>query len=137
MTYKGPGERIGGALARTEIEIVISDFDSAQKILEALGYHVAAAYEKYRAMYELDSSMITLDELPYGRFVEIESESPEKIYALAESLELNPEAAIPASYQGLFEQVKSAKNLPAKNLTFWEFENIQLSAADLGVEPAD
>jgi adenylate cyclase class 2 len=137
MTYKGPGERIGGALSRTEIEIVVSDFDSAQKIIEALGYHVAATYEKYRAMYELGDSMITLDELPYGRFVEIESESPEQIYALAKNLGLNPEAAIPASYQGLFEQVKSAKNLPVKNLTFWEFEKIQLSAADLGVEVAD
>jgi adenylate cyclase class 2 len=137
MTYKGPGERIGGALSRTEIEIVVSDFDSAQKIIEALGYHVAATYEKYRAMYEIGVSMITLDELPYGRFVEIESESPEQIQALAINLGLNPEAAIPASYQGLFEQVKSARSLTAKNLTFWEFENIQLSATDLGVEIAD
>ena len=81
--------------------------------------------------------MITLDELPYGKFVEIESESPEQISDLAKKLGLDPEKAIPASYQGLFEQVQYAKNLPAKNLTFWEFENIQLSAEDLGVEPAD
>jgi len=137
LTFKGPGERVGGALVRTEIELVVNDFDTAQKFLEGLGYHVAAVYEKYRAMYALETAMVTLDELPYGKFVEIEGESPEQISILAKKLGLRPETAIPASYQGLFEQVKAAKNLPAKNLAFWEFENIQLSAADLGVEPAD
>lgn len=137
MTYKGAGERVGGALTRTEIELVVNDFDQAQKLLESLGYHVAATYEKYRAMYRLGESMITLDELPYGNFVEIESESPEHISALARKLGLNPDAAIPASYQGLFEQIKASMNLPAKNLAFWEFENLQISAEDLGVIPAD
>ncbi len=137
LTFKGPGERVGGALARTEIELIVNDFDTAQKFLEGLGYHVAAVYEKYRAMYTLGEAMITLDELPYGNFVEIEAENPENIIDLAKKLGLNPQKAIPASYQGLFEQVKAAKNLPAKNLAFWEFEKIQLTAADLGVEPAD
>jgi adenylate cyclase, class 2 len=137
MTFKGPGERIGGALSRTEIEIIVSDFDAAQKLLEHLGYRVAAVYEKYRAMYELGTALITLDELPYGRFVEIEGENPEQISELAQKLGLKPETAIPTSYQGLFEQLKASKNLPAKNLAFWEFENIYLTATDLGVEPAD
>ena len=137
LTFKGPGERVGGALSRLEIELVVNDFDSAQKILESLGYHVAATYEKFRAMFELGEHMITLDELPYGKFVEIEGENPEQIYEMAKKLGLNPERAIPASYQGLFEQVKATKNLAAKNLSFWEFENILLTAEDLGVEPAD
>jgi adenylate cyclase class 2 len=137
LTFKGPGERIGGALSRTEIEFVVSDFDLAQQFLENLGYRVAAVYEKYRTMYEIGSAIVTLDELPYGKFVEIEAENPEQINELACKLELNPEAAIPASYQGLFDQVKVEKNLHVKNLAFWEFENIHLSAADLGVIPAD
>jgi adenylate cyclase class 2 len=137
MTFKGPGERVGGALSRTEIELVVNDFDTAQKLLEGLGYRVSAVYEKYRAMYELGTALVTLDELPYGKFVEIEGENPEQISELARKLGLNPETAIPASYQGLFEQLKASKNLPAKNLTFWEFENIYLTATDLGVEPAD
>jgi adenylate cyclase class 2 len=137
LTFKGPGERIGGALARTEIELVINDFDAAQKLLEGLGYRVTAVYEKYRAMYKFGTALITLDELPYGKFVEIEGENPEQISQLAQELGLNPKTAIPASYQGLFEQLKATKNLPAKNLAFWEFENIYLTATDLGVEPAD
>jgi adenylate cyclase, class 2 len=137
LTYKGPGERLGNAFARKEIEFVVGDFDQAQQFLEHLGYHVAAVYEKYRAMYELGLAMITLDELPFGLFVEIEGENPAQIEKLALQLGLNPVCAIPASYQGLFEQVKTAKNLPVKNLAFWEFENIHLSAEDLGVKPAD
>ncbi len=137
LTFKGPGERIGNALSREEIELVVNDFDQAQKFLEGLGYRVAAIYEKYRAMYRTGTSLVTLDELPYGNFVEIEAESPDEIKDIALQLKLNPDAAIPSSYQGLFEQVKSTKNLPVKNLAFWEFEKIHITPIDLGVEPAD
>jgi adenylate cyclase class 2 len=137
LTFKGPGERLGGALSRTEIELIVNDFDQAQQFLESLGYHVAAVYEKYRAMYAINNAMVTLDELPYGKFVEIEAENPQQINSLARQLGLNPEAAIPASYQGLFEQVKAKLNLPVKNLAFWEFKEILISASDLGVQPAD
>jgi adenylate cyclase class 2 len=137
LTFKDAGERIDGALSRTEIELVVNDFDMAQKFLECLGYRVAAVYEKYRAMYSLGTAIITLDELPYGKFVEIEAENPAQIKELALQLGLDPNVSIPLSYQGLFERVKFAKNLSAKNLAFWEFEKIDLSAFDLGVTPAD
>ncbi len=137
LTFKDAGERIDGALSRTEIELVVNDFDLAQKFIESLGYRVAAVYEKYRAMYTFETALITLDELPFGKFVEIEAETPAQIKALAQKLELNPQASIPLSYQGLFERVKAEKKLPAKNLAFWEFEKIQLTAIDLGVIPAD
>lgn len=137
LTYKGAGERVGGALVRKEIEIVVSDFDATQQLLEQLGYRVAAVYEKYRSMYKFETFLITLDELPYGKFIEIEGENPEKISEFTKKLGLNPQASIPNSYQGLFDQLKATMNLPAKNLAFWEFENIYLTAEDLGVEPAD
>ncbi len=137
MTFKGPGERIDGAISRAEFELIVNDFDTAQKILEALGYHVSVVYEKYRVMYMFEDSLVTLDELPYGHFVEVEGPSTEQIRAIAVKLGLKPEAAIPASYIGLFLQLKSNLNLPARNLTFWEFQNILLTSADLGVEVAD
>jgi len=137
LTFKGPGQRQGGAIARTELEIVISDFDTARSILEALGYRAVVSYEKYRGMYELDHALITLDELPYGNFVEIEVEKVEAIAELAQKLGLKPETAIPASYLGLFERLRAAKNLPAKNLSFSELEGLAITAEDLGVLPAD
>ena len=137
LTFKGPAEKRGGALARTEIEIVVNDFDTAQQFIESLGYRVFGVYEKYRAMYSFAGAIVTLDELPYGHFVEIEGEDPEQIRKIAVKLALNPEAAIPSSYQGLFERLKAARDLPVKNLTFWEFEKIETSPEDLGVIAAD
>jgi adenylate cyclase class 2 len=137
LTFKGPGEQRGGAIVRTELEIVVSDFDGARSFLEALGYQAVVIYEKYRSMYELGHTLVTLDELPYGNFVEIEVEKVEAIAEIAQKLGLNTEAAIPNSYLGLFEHVRAAKNLPAKNLAFIEFEDIHITAEDLGVLPAD
>lgn len=137
MTFKGPGEKQGNAYSRTEIEVIVNDFETTQKFLEHLGYHVAAVYEKYRAMYTLGTALITLDELPFGKFVEIEDENAEKIYQLAIKLNLNPESAIPASYQGLFEKLKQSKNLTMNNLAFAEFEGYFFTHDDLDVQIAD
>jgi adenylate cyclase class 2 len=137
LTFKGPGENIDGALARTEIELIINDFETAKEFLAGLGYEITMIYEKYRAMFELDGALITLDELPYGRFVEIEAESPEDIRTLARKLGLKPKTAIPASYQGLFEQLRKSKNLAIKHLTFEAFAGIQIYPDELGVRIAD
>ncbi len=137
LTFKGPGENVGGALARTEIELIVNDFENAKLFLAGLGYHIAAIYEKYRAIYELDGALITLDELPYGRFVEIEAESLEAITTLARKLGLKPKNAIPASYQGLFEQLKKTKNLSMSHLTFKAFKGLQIFPDELGIRPAD
>ncbi len=137
LTYKGPGSQVDGALSRVEIEIVIDNFDSAEKILEALGYKVAAIYEKYRTMYQLDKALITLDELPYGKFVEIEAESAAVIKNIADQLHLDHSRAIPTSYQRLFEELRTKKNLSMNNLTFEDFSALKISPFDLGVLPAD
>ena len=79
LTFKGPGNSENGVLSRSEIELVVNDFDSARLFLEGLGYHVNIVYEKFRAMYELEERLVTLDELPYGKFVEIEGDSPEAV----------------------------------------------------------
>lgn len=137
LTFKGPGQNIGGALSRAEIELVVDNFENAKLFLAGLRYQVVMIYEKYRAMYELDGALITLDELPYGRFVEIEAGSLEEITTLARKLGLKPKAAIPASYQGLFEHLKKSKNLPIQHLTFEAFAGMQVFPDELGVRIAD
>jgi adenylate cyclase class 2 len=137
MTFKGPGERRGGSISRAEIELVVNDFDTAKQLVESLGYRVSAVYEKYRAMYSFEGAIVTLDELPYGNFVEIEGENPEAIAVIARKLGLKTEASIPTSYLGLFEQLKMVKDLDGKNLTFWELSGLQATPEDLGFFPAD
>ncbi len=137
LTYKGPGQRMQGALARTEIEMVVNDYASARLFLEALGYRAFITYEKYRAIYQLGEQIITIDELPYGNFVEIEAETPHAIGQTAQQLGLRPETAIPTSYQGLFDRVCKNRQLSLKNLSFEEFQGLEISPQDLEVVPAD
>lgn len=136
LTYKGPD--LGGEVhIRQEIEFEVSDFDAARRFLEALGFSVMMAYEKYRAAYLLDGLEITLDEMPYGNFSEIEGGDPAAIHRMANALGLNWEKQIPAGYVVLFDQLKNNLGLGFRDLTFENFASLAISAADLGVSPAD
>ncbi len=137
LTYKGGNKNSRGVLSREEIEFVVGDFEKAKKFLEALGYQQIFYYEKYRTTYELDKTLIMLDELPYGNFVEIEGETEETIRALSERLELDWEATIERSYGALFEQVQKSLNLSFRDLSFENFTDIKVGATNLGVRAAD
>ena len=137
LTYKGPASGLGGARLRQELEFEVSDFDMARLFLEALGYQVMLIYEKYRAAYDLDGVEISLDELPYGTFVEIEGPDPSAIQDVTRKLGLDWEATIPASYTVLFEQLKERLSLTIRDLSFENFANLEVTPDDLGVRPAD
>ena len=137
LTYKGPGQNDQGILDRQEIEFVVDDFEKAGKFLEALGYQQSMAYEKYRTTYEMENVAIMLDELPYGKFVEIEGETNEQIQAVVQKLHLDESAAINNSYTGLFENIRKTLELPFQDLTFENFKDVQTTADDLGVRAAD
>jgi len=134
ITYKGPGLRNEGVLERTEIETTLGDFDSARLILEHLGYTPIFLYEKYRAIWQLGESQIMLDEMPFGKFIEIESPDSESVRALARQLGLNPHASIPASYQALFERTKITRRLTFNDITFDNFAGIAIRPEDFQAE---
>lgn len=137
LTYKGASKKEAGALSREEIEFVVQDFEKAKRFLEALGYQKLVYYEKYRATYELNETLIMLDELPYGDFVEIEGETIDIIRASANPLGLQWGAAIGTSYTALFERARTALNVPVQDLSFAAFDGIHVDAAHLGVQAAD
>jgi adenylate cyclase class 2 len=137
LTYKGPGETIDGVHARREIEFTVSDYKSAHALLEALGYQVSLMYEKYRTTYDLDGLQVTLDEMPYGNFTEIEGPDGEQIRAAAENLGVNWDARIIQSYTTLFEHLKQKKGFTFRDLSFDNFSSRDISPADLGIIPAD
>jgi adenylate cyclase class 2 len=137
MTYKGPSIGRQGVRVRQEIEFEVSDFDSARSLLQALGYRIIMIYEKYRAVYRLDGVDVALDELPYGRFVELEGPDAESIHALSDRLELNWDASAPGSYAMLFEGLRSRMSLPFRDLTFQNFIQLDVDSELLGVRPAD
>ena len=137
LTYKGAGQGNNGVLAREEIEFVVEDFETAKQFLEALGYKQTISYEKYRTTYDLDHTLIMLDELPYGNFVEIEGETVEQIRSAAAKLKLDWNAAINKSYTALFEVAVRALSLSFQDLSFKNFEGVTVTVKDLSVRAAD
>lgn len=137
LTFKGPSQFEDGVVAREEIEVEIADFETGRRLLEALGFQVVVVYEKYRTVYHLDELEISIDELPYGDFVEIEGLESEKIQDCAGKLGLEWAAAIERNYLGLFQDLKKALNLSFRDLTFDNFLGVSISTEQLGIRPAD
>jgi adenylate cyclase class 2 len=136
LTYKGPAAPDQAVSMRQEIEFTVSDFQAAHRFLEVLGYQVSVTYEKFRTMYALGDLVVTLDEMPFGSFIEIEGPDAESIQAAAASLQLDWEARSLASYLALFNQLCAARGLSAKNLTFTELQGVEPSPQDLGLRYA-
>lgn len=137
LTYKGPSQSNQPVSIRQEIEMEVNDLNTARAFLEALGYRVSVLYEKYRTVYDLNGLEITLDEMPFGTFTEIEGDDPAHIQTVAASLSLLWSTRITDSYIMLFDHIRQACNLPLKNLTFEEFKGMVINPDDLGVKPAD
>ncbi len=89
LTFKGPSEDVDGVRVRKEIEFVLADFQAARQLLLELGYLVSMQYDKYRAVYDLLGVQISLDELPYGNFLEVEGPDPATIHTISTMLGLN------------------------------------------------
>jgi len=137
LTYKGPGEEHEGVRVRQEIEFVVEDFERARALLEALGYQVVMTYEKFRTTYDLDGVHVTLDELPYGTFAELEGPDPASISTVSQLLGLNWDARLPESYTALFERLRFNLKLPFTDLTFENFQQVMVHPEDLNARPAD
>ena len=137
LTFKGPGALEGGVLSRQEIEFEVSDFAAARRFLEALGYRVFTTYEKIRENFTLAGVQVSLDEMPFGNFTELEGPTPEAIRKLAESLGLAWERRIAMSYLELFARLKARLALPFDDLTFEAFQALVIRPEDLGIQPAD
>lgn len=142
LTYKDPSKNERGALSRTEIEFTVEDFDKAKQFLEALGYQPVFYYEKYRTTYMLQPFEgfihIMLDELPYGKFIEIEGENIERIQEVSNNLNLKWDTAIGKSYNALFERLcEMRQQLDHIQLTFAALNGLSIKAEELSVYAAD
>jgi len=118
MTFKSLGTSLDGIRIRQEIEFSISDINSAQAILEALGYQIFMSYEKYRTVYFIDDSKIMLDELPFGNFIEIEDVDINFIKKCAKILNLQWELKIDIGYLEIYNNLCKSMGVIYKALSF-------------------
>jgi len=137
LTYKGPGEVIDGVSMRTEIEFTVESFENAQKLLEALGYQISMIYEKYRTVYDLNGVLVTLDEMPFGNFAEIEGKDGASIQKVSEQIGLMWELRTLQSYAQLFQIAKQNLGVALRDLTFENFAETRVGPRHLELAPAD
>lgn len=137
LTFKGPGSLDEGVLLRKEIEISVSDFETARRLLGALGYQVIMMYEKYRANYLMVAAVLSVDETPLGLFVELEGQSPAQVKSAASLLGLDWRKRINLSYSALLSQYNKNTGSTFRDLSFAAFEGLTVNSADLGQNYAD
>jgi len=137
LTFKGPGIMEQDVLTRKEIEVVVSDFDATNRLLEALGYQVIMMYEKFRANYLMDKLVLSVDETPLGLFIELEGESPAQVRRAADALGLDWDARINLSYSALLNIFNQSTGHTFRDLSFENFAELDVTPFDLGLSFAD
>lgn len=132
LTFKALAklDRQSEAKVREELEITVGNFDTTAAILERLGFRAQQVYEKYRETFELGEVEVVLDELPFGRFVELEG-SEEDIREAARQLNLPWEQRILDNYLLLMARAKTYYSLPFDDLTFENFAGRDVSIVEV------
>jgi len=126
LTHKQAGELVDGLFHRPELELRLSDFAQAQGTLERLGFEIVMCYEKYREVFRLAGAEISLDELPYGDFVEIEAPDRSGLQEAAQQIGLPWSEAFQGSYVTLFDWLRATYRLPFSDLTFANFAGLTI-----------
>lgn len=116
LTWKGP-PRPGAVKTREEIETDCADADRLAALLGALGYVACFRTQKYREEYRLDEALVTVDEPPFGIFVEIEA-SPSVIASVAGRLGRHPADYELDSYVALWRRWCEAQGRPFGDMLF-------------------
>jgi adenylate cyclase class 2 len=127
VTLKKKIKTTGEVFERQELETEIKDPELLADIFANLGFTKRFIMEKYRLDYEYKGTKISLDELPFGMFIEIEGE-PENIKNVADELNLDLSNKIVVTYWDLFEDYKKKMNQKGENIVFPTNYNFILSA---------
>jgi len=96
--------------ARKETEFEIQDIDKMQYILTTLGLDYTRTMEKFRQHWELNNVSITIDELCFGVYMEIEGEESQ-IYKTCELLGIDTNKKLLGTYWDLWKEVSSSKDI--------------------------
>jgi len=92
-----------------EEETHVSDADATNAILSALGFQPALIYEKRRTRWKVDNAEVTMDELPFGLFMEIEA-SEKDIARVEKLLDIADLPAVMETYPTLTAKVGKNRN---------------------------
>ena len=123
LTYKSrPEKEDTDCKVFHELEVTVDDFGTMNAILEALGFHQAQIYEKWRQTYHWGQVELCLDQMPFGWFLEIEGPKQD-IQAAARQLGLAWTERILTNYLAIFDLLRRHNELPFHDVTFANFEH--------------
>ena len=104
-----------------EMEIEVSDFDTADEILSELGYKPRGIQENKRIKYDLNGVEVDIDTWPLiPTYLEIEGHSEEEVNKTLELLEIDTKKATSLDVQSVYEQVYGIDLEKNPNLSFDE-----------------
>lgn len=103
---------------REELETTVGDINTVGSIIKILGFLDEFIMEKYRMNWNYQDAKISIDEMPFGFFMEIESSNVETINLIADKLNLKGEDRFVVTYWDLFDEYKKANNINETNIVF-------------------
>lgn len=87
-----------------ESEIVVSDFNTTNEILNKLGYTARSKQENRRIQYKLDNVEIDIDFWPsIPTYVEFEAETEQDIISVCKKLNINPSLLTTMDVSSIYE----------------------------------
>ncbi len=121
-------EKIGedkNVRSRKETEFEISDVDQMAYILEKLGFTFSRIMEKYRINLQYKGAILSIDDMPFGMYLEIEG-TEEQIETITVELGYSADDKVLGTYWDVFEEYKKENNLTGENIVFPENYKSQL-----------
>lgn len=109
-----------------EREVQVSDFDTMDAILNALGYFRKQVYQKWRETWQLKEALLCVDTLPFGTFLEIEGPA-DTIVTICDDLDLDWKRRILSSYLTLFAALREEEGWTFSDVTFDNFTSVDIS----------
>lgn len=105
-----------------ELEMIVDDFDKASHMFEQCNVPAKAFQENYREVWERDGVQVTIDTWPgLTPFVEIESDSEQKVKDISKELGFSFETAVFGSIDIVYEKelgIPAAEIVRLPEITF-------------------
>ncbi len=117
LTYKEAVETQDRTKTRIEHSVEVDDLEQARDILLKLGFDESYHYERMRETFRRAGTVICIDRMPFGDFIEIEA-GPDEIARMEKELGLDPAARILESYMALGSRAASERGLDPRLITF-------------------
>jgi adenylate cyclase class 2 len=100
LTFKKRFSSSSSIKRQLEEETDVADAEAMERILVRLGFKPSLVYEKRRETWNYGATEITIDELPFGWFMEIEGQETD-IERIERELELDSSTAEEETYPAL------------------------------------